>query len=101
MAIDTAAKRQSAFIDNWGVILPDGTIDAADRETLIGQYGGIAAAPPGTGFGGQMVLVTTSTGGVNAGKSIVGPGAPSIGFRAVKVEVPLLEREVEREIPAW
>jgi hypothetical protein len=38
MAIDTAVKRQSAFIDHRGVVLPDGSIDAGDRQTLLGQY---------------------------------------------------------------
>lgn len=81
MAINTAAKRQSAFIDPWGVVLPDGTIDAADRETLLGQYGGIPAGPPAAGGGRLTDIVNTGMpGGTMAGSGIVGPGAPSIGF---------------------
>lgn len=46
MAIDTATKRNSALIDTFGILIPDGTIDAEDRATLVGQYGGIAAVAP-------------------------------------------------------
>ena len=44
--IDTAAKRASALLDAGGMLSPDGTIDDADRETLLGVYGGIPANPP-------------------------------------------------------
>ena len=44
--IDTAAKRQSALtfrqICRRGLI-PDGTIDQADRQTIAYSYGGILA----------------------------------------------------------
>lgn len=51
MAISTAALRQSAFVDPWGIVIPDGTIDSADRLTLLGWYGGFSAiaAPIGSG----------------------------------------------------
>ena len=49
MAITTQAKRNSALIDECGILIPNGVIDAEDRSTLVGQYGGIAApAPPET-----------------------------------------------------
>ena len=38
MAIDTAAKRNAALLDPWAIIVPDGTIDDADRANLVGQY---------------------------------------------------------------
>lgn len=41
MAIDTLRKRESALIDPWGVLIPDGAIQTEDRQTLIGQYAGI------------------------------------------------------------
>lgn len=37
--MQTAASRNSALLDLWGVLLPDGNADAFDRETLLGQYG--------------------------------------------------------------
>lgn len=43
MAIDTAAKRLSALLDPDMLPLPDGTISASDRLTLVGFYSGIAA----------------------------------------------------------
>ena len=39
MAIDTLAKRASIH----GLVIPDGTIDQADRQTITGVYGGILA----------------------------------------------------------
>lgn len=49
MAIDTAAKRASAMAIGMGSMgidlpIPDGTIDQADRQTLLGLYGGILAS---------------------------------------------------------
>jgi len=44
--IDTAAKRQSAltFRQIWRRgLIPDGTIDQADRQTIAYSYGGILA----------------------------------------------------------
>lgn len=44
MAIDTAAKRNSALLDPWGVLpFPDGGISESDRLTLLGYYSGIGA----------------------------------------------------------
>jgi hypothetical protein len=52
MAIDTAAKRNSALLDPWGVLpFPDGTIDSGDRLTLLGFYSGIGAEEPETPTG--------------------------------------------------
>jgi hypothetical protein len=47
MAIDTANKRASSLLDDCGILFPpDGTISAFDRGWLVGQYAGIAGAPP-------------------------------------------------------
>ena len=51
MAVDSRAKRLSFlnFGDGNNLYLlpdPDGTIDAADRLTLLDLYGGIAAGTP-------------------------------------------------------
>jgi len=43
VAIDSAARRNSALIDCFGVVTPDGAIGDADRQTLIGQYGSLIA----------------------------------------------------------
>ena len=47
MAIDSAAKRQSAMMVfvpiHSRVPLPDGTVGQIDRQTLIMMYGGILA----------------------------------------------------------
>lgn len=70
MAISTQAKRNSALIDEAGILIPDATIDAEDRATLVGQYGGIAApAPPenpitqgeGLGLGSDLYRRITRT----------------------------------------
>ena len=44
MAVDTAAKRASSAGD-WleQHIIPDGTLDQGDRQTIAGDYGGILA----------------------------------------------------------
>lgn len=58
MAIDSAAKRNSALIDIASlVILPDGAFDAGDRATLVGEYRGtIAITPPATAINqGQQI----------------------------------------------
>ncbi len=50
MAIDTAAKRASALGDcdyTQQFVIPDGTIDQGDRQTIADCYGGILAAPLG------------------------------------------------------
>ena len=48
MAIDTAAKRQSAAFFGCPIfpqtLIPDGSINAADRQDLVWQYRGIAAS---------------------------------------------------------
>ncbi len=48
MAVDSRAKRQSAHraANTWGRILPnpDGTVARADRQHVLGYYGGIAVA---------------------------------------------------------
>lgn len=49
MAVDTAAKRGSLM--RWGrpylyKLIPDGTIDQGDRQTLALYYGGILTAAP-------------------------------------------------------
>jgi hypothetical protein len=44
MAITTAAKRQSALLDEAAPVAPDGYVGGADRRTLLGQYGGNAPA---------------------------------------------------------
>jgi len=38
VAIDNAYKRQAAFIDNLGIVLPDGSIISSDRGVLLGFY---------------------------------------------------------------
>lgn len=46
MAIDTAAKRASAmgFMQPWfKLVVPDGTVEQADRQTTGDLYGGILA----------------------------------------------------------
>ena len=40
MAVDTATKRASLL----GLVLPDGSIDAGDRMTLVRLYSGITAS---------------------------------------------------------
>jgi hypothetical protein len=55
MALDTAAKRNSALLDAQGALLPDGSVGAADRQTLVGDYLPLAnpaddvPTPPGPG----------------------------------------------------
>lgn len=36
--LETARGRVSALVEPWAVIIPDGEIDLADREALLGQY---------------------------------------------------------------
>jgi hypothetical protein len=45
MAVDTEAKRMSllGFGGEDLLPIPDGSIDQADRQTLLGLYGGILA----------------------------------------------------------
>jgi hypothetical protein len=55
MAIDTAAKRVSSLDHEavWaaGLPLPDGTIDAADRQHSLWTYSGLAAGEATSGVG--------------------------------------------------
>ena len=44
MAIDTQAKRASVL----DIVQPDGTIGQADRQTVLGIYGGILVSPAPT-----------------------------------------------------
>jgi len=45
MAIDTLAKRNSVIAVSSVILpIPDGTIDQADRQTLLRVYGGILAS---------------------------------------------------------
>jgi len=56
MAIDTAAKRASASSDGMPfstLVIPDGTIDQGDRQTIGDRYGGILA--------GNVIVFTLST----------------------------------------
>lgn len=47
MAIDTAAKRNSALLDPGNLPWPpDGTIATGDRLVMLEFYSGIAADPP-------------------------------------------------------
>lgn len=70
MAIDTLSKRESALLDGWPVILPDGTIDASDRMTLLGLYSGIAAGaglvgvPPRRPTGSGSLMQPDGSGGL-------------------------------------
>ncbi len=51
MAIDSAVKRKSVagVARPWrpGVVVPDGTIDSADRQAIGWSYAGISAASVG------------------------------------------------------
>lgn len=38
MAIDTKAERNAALKDACGVLFPGSPLDAADRQTLLGDY---------------------------------------------------------------
>jgi hypothetical protein len=50
MPLDTAAKRNAALLETVGIPLPDGALDAADRQTMLGDYGPFDAPPaPGPG----------------------------------------------------
>ena len=49
MALDTAAKRASALGYEFApslFIIPDGTIDQGDRQTIVDLYSGILAILP-------------------------------------------------------
>lgn len=45
MAIDTLAKRNSTLIiqNSGGLVVPDGTIDQGDRQSILKQFSGILA----------------------------------------------------------
>jgi len=38
MPIDTASKRRAAFVDEDGILIPDGSISSTDRANELGQY---------------------------------------------------------------
>lgn len=44
MAIDSKDKRNSAFLDPWGLPFPQGAIGTESRQTFLGMYTGLAAA---------------------------------------------------------
>ena len=62
MAIDSAAKRASAAAVSleMPMVIPDGTIDQADRQTIAYMYGGIAASAP-AGAARRRQHIRTST----------------------------------------
>jgi hypothetical protein len=60
MAIDSEAKRNSALLRRCGVLIPDGTVDASDRQTLVGDYGYMGPAPLPPAGGGGAGPATTS-----------------------------------------
>jgi hypothetical protein len=72
MAIDSRAKRISAYIDTCGILWPDGTIDAADRQTLLGEYGESGPSPV-LGDATDIVRVEPNTGG-SANRGVVRVG---------------------------
>jgi hypothetical protein len=49
--IDTATKRLAALLDGAPVLLPDGTLDAPDRQFMVGDY--YLAGGGGGGSGGS------------------------------------------------
>ena len=78
MAIDTAAKRASALAFCLPIILvlpiPDGTVAQADRQHLLGCYGGILAgeSEDGTveGAEGSTRLAMTVTVGARKARTV-------------------------------
>lgn len=46
MAIDSKDKRNSAFIDPWGLPFPQGEIGTASRQTFLGFYSGLGFSLP-------------------------------------------------------
>ena len=67
MAIDTAAKRASVV----HMIIPDGTLGQADRQTVAWMYGGILA--------GALAVVTTGI--ITATFTAATPGVTVTGTR--------------------
>ena len=65
MAIDTAAKRASVM----HMIIPDGSIDQADRQTITWMYGGILAS----------ALSAVTTGIITASYTVGAPGVTATG----------------------
>jgi hypothetical protein len=39
MPIETLSRRQSALIENCGMVTPDASISESDRASMVGQYG--------------------------------------------------------------
>lgn len=74
MAIDTAGKRASVL----GIIIPDGTLDQGDRQTILDIYRGILA---GTGLPTGLVTVAFSARAPGAAFSGAAPGVAFGGAR--------------------
>lgn len=58
----TAAQRQGMLLDPVGMLIPDGTIDATDRQFLVGDYVPVGTPDTVPGFitvsgGGRRVAV--------------------------------------------
>jgi len=49
VSIDTKQKRQSALLDNSGMLFPDTVVDASDRVALLGLYSGVGVTVGETG----------------------------------------------------
>lgn len=73
MAIDSASKRASAL--GFGfiaitLVIPDGTLDQGDRQTIADQYSGIlASAPslaPDVGTAGFSIITSAGDQGLSA-----------------------------------
>jgi hypothetical protein len=80
VAIDTEAKRNSALLDICGILIPDGSIGASDRQTLLGCYSPTGSEafvyPGGSSFSasGPGNATFTRIGVGNADFSRTGPG---------------------------
>ena len=65
MPIDTPQKRQAAFLDACGMLIPHSApIDAFDRIVLLGMFPGLVAAEviiPGVRFQTQSPVSKTRT----------------------------------------
>lgn len=57
--LDTAAKRNAAFLDLWGSIQPSGAINEAGRWAISEMYlpGGNPTPPPPSGGGNDIIYV--------------------------------------------
>ncbi len=57
MAVDSRAKRNSALKDPVGILFPQGAIDDAGRQTLVGNYKVTASPPPPPVTASQFELI--------------------------------------------